>query len=104
MKEKQRKNYSPEEKVSILRRHLLEKVPVSDICDQYGLHPTVFHLWLKEFFEKGALAFKRERDNRTKILERKISELEAKVSQKNEVLNLFHPIHSVACDRDEQVI
>ena len=87
MTKKQRKNFSPEEKVSILRKHLLEKVSVSDLCDQYGLHPTVFHRWLKEFFENGALAFQRERDSRTKGLERKVFELEAKLSQKNEVLS-----------------
>lgn len=39
---KKRKNYTPEEKVRILKKHLAEKVPVSDLCDQYGLHPTVF--------------------------------------------------------------
>jgi transposase-like protein len=37
-----RKNYTPEEKVAILKRHLVEKVPVSDLCDELGLHPTVF--------------------------------------------------------------
>ena len=36
---KKRNNYTPQEKVAILKRHLLEKVPVSDLCDQYGLHP-----------------------------------------------------------------
>jgi transposase len=87
MSKKQRKNYSPEEKVSILRKHLLEKVPVSDLCDQHGLHPTVFHRWLKEFFENGALAFQKEKDSRTKNLEKKVAKLEGKLSQKNEVLS-----------------
>jgi hypothetical protein len=30
---KQRKHYTPEEKVAILRRHLLEQVPISELCD-----------------------------------------------------------------------
>ena len=38
---KQRKHYSPEEKVAILRRHLVEGVPISDLCDELGLQPTV---------------------------------------------------------------
>ena len=29
---KERKHYTAEEKVAILRRHLLDKVPVSDLC------------------------------------------------------------------------
>lgn len=52
-----RKNLSPQEKVSILRRHLIEKVPVSDLCDEYGIHPTLFYKWHKVFFERGAAAF-----------------------------------------------
>jgi transposase len=66
MSRKQRKNYPPEEKVIILKKHLLEKVPVSDLCDQYGLHPTVFHRSMKEFFENAALAFQKDKDTRSK--------------------------------------
>ena len=54
---KQRKHYTPEEKVAILRRRLLEQVPISELCDQQGLQPTVFYRWQKEFFENGATAF-----------------------------------------------
>ena len=54
---KQRKHYSPEEKVAILRRHLLEKEPISKLFDELGLQPTVFYRWQKEFFENGAAAF-----------------------------------------------
>jgi transposase-like protein len=39
---KQRKHYTPEEKVATLRRHLVEGVPISDLCDELGLQPTVF--------------------------------------------------------------
>ena len=83
---RKRKNYTPEEKVSILKRHLVEKVAVSDLCDQYGLHPTVFYRWMKEFFENAALAFQKQKDSQTKALERKVNQLEAKLTQKNEVL------------------
>src|SRR5208282_5621794 len=54
---KQRKHYTPEEKVAILRRHLVEGVPISDLCDEPGLQATVFYRWQKEFFENGAAAF-----------------------------------------------
>ena len=57
---KQRKHYTPEEKVAILRRHLLEKEPISKLCDELGLQPTVFYRWQKEFFENGAAAFQTE--------------------------------------------
>ena len=53
---KERRHYTAEEKVAILRRHLLDKVPVSDLCEELGLRPTVFYRWQKEFFENGAAA------------------------------------------------
>ena len=59
---KHRKHYTPEEKVSILRRYLVEKVPVSDLCQEQKLQPTVFYRCLKEFFENGAGAFQKESD------------------------------------------
>ena len=59
---KERKHFTPEEKVAILRRHLVDKVPVSALCEELGLRPTVFYRWQKELFENGAVAFQsRER-------------------------------------------
>jgi transposase InsO family protein len=38
---KRRKHYTPEEKVTILRRHLVDGVPISDLCDELGLQPIL---------------------------------------------------------------
>src|ERR1041385_2286247 len=68
---KHRKHYAPEEKVTILRRHLLEKEPISKLCDEVGLQPTVFYRWQKECFENGAAAFEQNaRPNRSAEHER----------------------------------
>jgi len=84
---RKRKNYTPEEKVAILKRHLVEKVPVSDLCDELGLNPTVFYGWQKQFFENGPTAFQRKGKRNGPTPEaRKIEKLEAKLAQKNEVL------------------
>jgi hypothetical protein len=37
---KQRRHFAGTDKVAILKRHLIDKVPVSDLCDEYGLYPT----------------------------------------------------------------
>jgi transposase-like protein len=84
---KQRKHYTPEEKVAILRRHLLEKEPISKLCDELGLQPTVFYRWQKEFFENGANAFTACRDPRQGKLERKVADLEQRLIRKHEVLS-----------------
>ena len=83
---KERKRYSAEEKVAILRRHLLDKEPLSKLCDEVGLQPSMFYRWQKEFFENGAAAFQpRGRSNHSAEQER-IAYLEKKVQTKDEVL------------------
>jgi transposase-like protein len=84
---KKRYNYRPEEKVAILKRHLVDKVPVSDVCDQYNLQPTVFYRWQKEFFENGAAAFNKPKKGGKDPQERRIETLEKKLQTKNEVLS-----------------
>ena len=82
---KQRKQYAPEEKVAILRRHLLEKEPISKLSDEVGLQPTVFYRWQKEFFENGAAAFEQRPTNHSGEHER-IAYLQKKIQTKDEVL------------------
>jgi transposase-like protein len=83
---KTRSDYTGEEKVALLKRHLVEGTAVSEICDKYNLRPTVFYRWQKEFFENGASAFRREKRIANKTQESKIARLEAKIAQKDEVL------------------
>lgn len=84
---KKRHNYTAEEKVTILKRHLVDKIPVSDICDQYNLQPTVFYRWQKEFFENGAAAFNNSKSLQEKRRSQRIQALEKKLQTKNEVLS-----------------
>jgi len=46
-----RKRFTAGEKVKLLRLHLLEKQPISDICDQHGLNPNVFYRWQNSFLK-----------------------------------------------------
>jgi transposase len=45
---KQRNRYTPEEKVTILRRHLVEWVPISDLSGESGIRPILSYRWQKE--------------------------------------------------------
>ncbi|HWG87577.1 MAG TPA: transposase [Candidatus Acidoferrales bacterium] len=85
---KEQKHFTPEEKVAILRRHLVDKVPVSELCEELGLRPTVFYRWQKELFENGAAAFQsQERPHRqVEEKQKRIEFLEKKVQTKDEVL------------------
>ena len=83
---KQRKNYTAEEKVAILRRHFLEKVPISDLCEEHGLHPTMFYRWQKDFFENGAVALQPKNRPDHQAERERIEYLEKKIQRKDEVL------------------
>ena len=86
---KQRRHFPDPDKVAILKRHLVDGVPVSDLCDEYGLAPTLIYNWLKRFFENGHLAFENGRKTKSveDVQQQKIEQLEAKLARKNEVLS-----------------
>ena len=81
-----RRRFTAEQKVAILRRHLLDKVPVSDVCEEHGLNPTVFYRWQKVLFENGAVAFEQRNDARERKLEGKVEALSSKLAHKDEVI------------------
>jgi transposase-like protein len=85
---KQRRHFPNPEKVAILKRHLVDKVPVSDLCDELDIYPNQFYDWLKKFFENGHLAFANDRKGKAveDAKERKIEQLEAKLQRKDSVL------------------
>jgi transposase len=83
---KARKQYTADEKVAILRRHLLEQVPISKLCEELGLQPTVFYRWQKEFFENGAAAFQTKARTNHPVEQERIDYLEKKIQVKDEVL------------------
>lgn len=82
-----RRQYSAEEKVRLLRLHLVEGQPISAICDEHQIHPTLFYQWQKTFFENGAAAFDRSpRSRRAELGSQKIEQLEARLKRKDEVI------------------
>jgi transposase len=87
MAKKTRKRFTAQEKVAILRLHLLEHVAISDRCDQHGLHPTMFYRWPKEFFENGAAALEPRSRRPADSKDQRIAPLEQKLQRKHEVLS-----------------
>lgn len=82
-----RKRYTSEEKVKILREVVEENKPVSQVAEQYGLHPNCIFNWRKRFLEEGAQVFQIKRtDISRKADKRKIEMLEEKLKQKDEAI------------------
>ena len=84
---RQRRHFTPEQKVALLRLHLLEKKPVSDICQEHDLSVTLFYLWQKQFFENGTAAFERKNASPESQHLRTIAALRDKLRRKDEVVS-----------------
>ena len=89
MSPRSRRQITGQQKVEIVKRHLVDGVPVSTLCEEYKIQPTQFYTWQKQLFENGEKAFERKNKSPkvTAALEKKrIAKLEAKLVQKNEVV------------------
>ncbi len=94
---RERKSVAGPEKLAILRRYLVEKVPISDLCDQHGLQPSQVYYWQAQLFEHGASIFERKtgrkastesaKDRKIEKLESTLAQKELKLAQKNEVIS-----------------
>ena len=87
----QRRQFTAEEKATILRRHLADKIAVSDLCDEYHIQPTLFYLWQRQAFEQLGAALQ---DGRTRRGQRqaasadqaRITALEARLAKKDAII------------------
>jgi transposase-like protein len=88
MNQAERRHHSGEEKVKILRMHLLEGKAVSDLCEQHQINPGLFYQWQRTFFENGARAFEGSGNGRSETkLEKQVEALAARLQRKHEVLS-----------------
>ncbi|MCB9727155.1 MAG: transposase [Deltaproteobacteria bacterium] len=85
-----RRSYSVDQKAAILRRHLVDKVPVSDLCDEYKIQPSVFYGWQRQLMDNLSAAVEvvggRKKPSREAELEARIAALEARLAKKDRVI------------------
>ena len=82
-----RKRYAPEEKSKILREVLEDGKTISDVAQKYEIHPNCIFKWRKQLLEEGQQTFRIKRPDISKKADaRKITILEEKIKQKDEVI------------------
>ena len=88
MNKQPRRHFSGAEKVAIVKRHLLEGVAVSALCDEFQINPTLFYQWQRQLFENAHLAFDNGRKSRSveEAKDRQIEQLQSKLQRKDSVL------------------
>jgi len=85
---KKYRHHGAEEKLKLLKRHLVEKIPVSKVCEEAGVAPTQFYRWLEQLFANGQVALDSKRGPGVAKSEdqARIARLEKRIQQKDEVL------------------
>ena len=90
MSKSKRRQWTTEQKVAILRRQFVDKVPVSQLCGELGLQPSVFYQWQRQVFDNlaGALTTPAPPgpSRREKELVVKNAHLEARLAKKDGVI------------------
>ena len=84
-----RRHFGTDQKATILKRYLVDKVPISDLCDEYGIKPNQIYAWQKILFDHAETAFQQaggRAASKASAQEEKIARLENKLQQKNEVI------------------
>lgn len=86
---KRKKRYTSEEKAIILRKHLEENTPVSDLAEEFGVHPNAIYQWKKKMFESAPESFstsKKKQGRKLSAMEKRIMELEATLAVRETVI------------------
>jgi transposase len=89
MSGKHRRRFDAQKKARIVRRHLAEKVPVSDLADEFNIQPSQIHTWVRQVLAQAEKAFERSGGRRRTeaAKDAKIAQLEEKLTTKNEVIS-----------------
>jgi transposase len=89
----ERRQYTAEQKAEIVRRHLVDKVAVSDLCDKHGIAPSMFYNWQKlvldqmaQLLEHGNRRSGKAESTRVSQAEQRIEALQAKLAKKDSVI------------------
>lgn len=81
-----RTRFTAEQKVQIIREFLENKVSVSQLSEQYGIHPNVIYKWKNDLFEGALKTFSGEHSNKINKESIKIKQLEAKLRDRDSLI------------------
>jgi transposase len=83
-----RKNLTPDQKLAAVRERLMDKVPISEICEKYNCAPSNFYKWQSSVLNDTAEVLEKKKNanlesrqlNNAMVL---ISKLQKRLEEKN---------------------
>lgn len=82
----QKRRFSAEKKVEILREYLENQVAISELAEKYQLSPSQIYQWKKQLFE-GALQAFAPKSRSDAANEREIRELKQQLRDRDSVIS-----------------
>lgn len=80
------REFTSQQKIQILKRHLLERVPAKELCDEYEIPPSEFARWKEQFFDNAEAAFDQSQGREPNATERRAQVMEQKIQVIDKVL------------------
>jgi transposase len=89
---RERKHYSPEQKVIIVRELLENNIPISQLAEKYQVHVNDIYNWKKRLFEGAKDIFQSKPGSNQKQIsaeQKKIEKLESKLKDRDEAIAML---------------
>jgi len=86
MSKRTRRRYTPEQKAALVRQHVVDKKPVSEICSAAQLQSSVFYKWERDLLVAASMFAGHRTPSREQELEAKIAALETKLARKDAII------------------
>ena len=86
MSRRPRRRFSDVQKTKAVLSHVQDGVPVSQVCEDLGIHPNQYYDWQKQAFSGLPHVFSRDTIRQERSHQREVDNLKSKLSQKDEVI------------------
>lgn len=84
---REKKRYTAEQKVIILRELLENNTPISQVAEKYQVHVNDIYNWKKKLFENASSIFEGKQTGTDKTQQKKIELMEAKLRKNADAIN-----------------
>lgn len=89
--QRERRHYSAEQKVLILRELLENNIPISQLAEKYQVHVNDIYNWKKRLFEQAKDIFqpKQNSQRQSTAEQKKIERLQSKLKDRDEAIAML---------------
>jgi transposase len=86
MSRRPRRRFSNAQKTKAVLAHVQDGVPVSQVCENLGIHTNQYYEWQKKVFSSLPHVFSRDVLRQERSHQREVDNLKSELSQKDEVI------------------